>query len=114
MSNFSKNESLMYMSTAGLISGITTLILKIFMMYNLWQDVFTVSGIAATFKNMLLYILFISSNWVPISLSLMKYLGVQFNFTISSVTIWLAVFAIISEAFLNTLYKEYKKQKVNV
>ena len=94
------------------VSAMTTLILKIFMMYNLWQDVFVVSGIAATFKNLCLYILFMCSNFLPISLSLMKYIGVPFNFTISVTTIWLAVFGIISEAFLNSFYKEYKKNKV--
>ena len=94
------------------VSAMTTLILKIFMMYNLWQDVFVVSGIAATFKNLCLYILFMSSNFLPISLGLMKYIGVPLNFTISVTTIWLAVFGIISEAFLNAFYKEYKKNKV--
>ena len=93
------------------VSAITTLILKIFMMYNLWQDVFVVSGVAATFKNLCLYILFMSSDFLPISLSLMKYIGVPLNFSISATTIWLAVFGIISEAFLNSFYKEYKKNK---
>ena len=102
-------------ATAGMecasVSAMTTLILKIFMMYNLWQDVFVVSSVAATFKNLCLYILFMSSNFLPISLGLMKYIGVPLNFSISATTIWLAVFGIISEAFLNSFYKEYKKNK---
>lgn len=93
------------------VSAMTTLILKIFMMYNLWQDVFVASGIAATFKNLSLYILFMCSNWLPISLSLMKYIGVPLNFSISTTTIWLAIFCIISEAFMNSFYKEYKKSR---
>ena len=105
MSN--SNESLV----GATVCGLTTLVLKIFMMYNLWQDVFVVSGVAATFKNLVLYILFISSNWFPIGLSLSKIMGVNFSFSISAVTIWLAVFSIISEAFLNAFYKVYKYGK---
>ncbi len=109
MSNFDDKRNISIACSS--ISGLTTLILKIFMMYNLWQDVFVVSGVAATFKNLCLYILFISSNWIPISLSLMKYMGVSVNFSISTVTIWLAVFGIISEAFMNSFYKAYKKTR---
>ena len=104
------NRAITNMACAS-VSAMTTLILKIFMMYNLWQDVFVVSGIAATFKNLCLYILFMCSNWLPISLGLMKYIGVPFNFSISTTTIWLAIFGVISESFLNSFYKEYKKNK---
>lgn len=107
MSNFNKEANLYGAS----ICGLTALSIKIFMMYNLWQDIFVASGIAATFKNLCIYILFMSNNWLPIGINLMKYIGAPFNFSISTTTIWLAVFGIISEAFLNAMYREYKKLK---
>ena len=97
--------------TSACIMAVVLIILKVFMMYNFWQDVFVVSGVVGSFKNLILYILFISSNWVPISLALMAYMGMTFNFTISTATICLCIFTIVAEAFFNAFYKQYKYKK---
>ena len=95
----------------GMISGVILVVLKIFMMYNLWQDIFVVNNVVATFKSIVLYILFGCANILPISLAIFKHIGVNFNFTISATTIWLAIACIVAEAFFDSFYKLYKNNK---
>ena len=95
----------------GMISAVILIVLKIFMLYNLWQDVFVINNVVASFKSIILYVLFAFDSTIPLCLSIFKYLGVEFNFAISATTIWLSIACIISGGFFNTFYRMFKDNK---